>query len=432
MMSTFVYEMIIYICEGLIAAVFLMNMLTPRCNRVVQMAVWCGVIMLLKFYIPIFTHAHAITMAIAEWIFIAVGYEEDMRKKNITYLFLEGMTLCTSLMSYGLYTKLGNGTLPWHVCCSEDDCTFALLYLLILSVLISIIFQFIRKFKGIELPWVVGTQVVIGVGECAAVLVIARSGASVISSVESKFLVVATVCMVATNVSIGMLAPYLLELISFMTHENYGKELSDMEFKYYEIAVENDKKISAIRHDISNHIQIVYSLLKNGDNQKGLELVNELKRRYEYVNPIVYCKNPVVNIILSNKRTEAEQHGIETHVRVKTELEDVPFSDYDLTTVICNLLDNAVRGCICSNQSHPRLSIEILNKNNYLVIRVLNSCLVSMNIESTDRITTTKSKSQSHGIGMTLISGIARKYRGDFVVSAQNGLFTATVVLSMK
>ena len=316
--------------------------------------------------------------------------------------------------------------------CTSDNCTYCLLYLLIFSVLISIVFQFVKKFRGIELPWVVGTQLVIGIGECASVLATARSRAGIINSTESGFIVVATICMIAANISIGILAPYLLQQISLDTNVNYGRELSNMEYKYYEIAVENDKKISSIRHDISNHIQTIYSLLKNGDNQKGLELVDELKNRYEYVNQIVYCNNPVVNIILSNKRTEAEKHGIETHVKVKTELENIPFSDYDLSTIICNLLDNAVRGCICSNQSHPRMIVEILHKNNYLVIRVLNSCKVSMNIESTDRIATTKSNSQSHGIGMPIIAGIAKKYRGDFVVSAQNGIFTATVVLSTK
>ena len=35
-------------------------------------------------------------------------------------------------------------------------------------------------------------------------------------------------------------------------------------------------------------------------------------------------------------------------------------------------------------------------------------------------------------LGMPIISGIAKKYRGDFIVSAQNGIFTATVVMSIK
>ena len=147
---------------------------------------------------------------------------------------------------------------------------------------------------------------------------------------------------------------------------------------------------------------------------------------------MVYCNNPVVNIILSNKKNESEEKNIETHIRVKEDLENIPITDFDLSTVICNLLDNAIRGCICSEQSHPRLIVEILQKNQYLVVRVLNSCKIGMNIESTDSIETTKSNSTTHGLGMPIIAGIAKKYKGDFAVSAQNGIFTATVIMSLK
>lgn len=285
---------------------------------------------------------------------------------------------------------------------------------------------FFKTLSKKEKMWCIGTQMLIIMGTIFAGSVTRGK------SLKQVLLISSVVCLSLSIVLMSILIPYLLQRISMSINIDYGKEFSNMEYKYYEISLENDKKIRAIRHDISNQIQTIYSLLKNGDNQKGLELIDELKSRYDYVNQIVYCNNPVVNIILSNKRTEAEKHGIETHIKVMTELENIPFSDYDLSTIICNLLDNAVRGCICSNQSHPRMIVEILHKNNYLVIRVLNSCKVSMRIDSTDRIATTKSGSQYHGIGMPIIAGIAKKYFGDFVVSAQNGIFTATVVLSMK
>ena len=55
-----------------------------------------------------------------------------------------------------------------------------------------------------------------------------------------------------------------------------------------------------------------------------------------------------------------------------------------------------------------------------------------MNIDNTDRIDTTKTDGSIHGIGMPMVSRIVKKYKGDFVVAAQNGIFTATVVMSMK
>ncbi|MBQ2943202.1 MAG: GHKL domain-containing protein [Ruminococcus sp.] len=304
--------------------------------------------------------------------------------------------------------------------------------MLLFSVLTSIVLQFTKEHKGVEFPWVIGTQIVIGFGEVTAVLAVAVASGNEINSKESWFIIIAMVCMVAANISIGMLAPYLLKQVTMSTNMDYGKELSNMEYKYYEMSVENDRKIHAIRHDISNHIQTIYSLFSNGENRLGLELINELKTRYALVEQMVYCNNPVVNIILSNKKSEAEEKNIEFQIRVREDLDNMCITDFDLSTVICNLLDNAICGCVSSEHSHPRLVIEILQKNQYLVVRVLNSCKVGMNIESTDRIETTKSNSQTHGLGMPIIAGIAKKYRGDFIVSAQNGIFTATVVMSVK
>jgi len=315
---------------------------------------------------------------------------------------------------------------------SSLNYTFRLLYLILFSFLISVIFQFIRKVRGIELSWILGTQVVIGLGECAAVLAVASFHSGEIEAKDSIVILIATGCMVIANLSIVILAPYFIKQVSMAKNIDYGNELSGMEYKYYEISVENDKKIREMRHDISNQIQTIYSLIENGEKEQSLTLINELKNRYSKVERLVYCENPVVNVILSNKKVEAEKQGIETHITIKESLKDLPIADFDLSTVICNLIDNAIRGCLCSEQSHPRLIIEMLYKNNYLVIRVLNSCKVGMIVESTDRIETTKSNSQTHGFGMPIVSSVTKRYKGDFIVSAQNGIFTATAVLSIK
>lgn len=431
-MSPFVYESIVYLCEGAVSCIFFLNLLSPKYNQICQFFLWCQIVMVLTLVTPSFSILTIAIIAVAELVFIMFLYNDKPIRKILMFLIKELIMLISSVISFLLYTNFLKKEASLLRSCTSDNCTYCLIYLLIFSIIISMGFQFIKKVRGVEFPWVIGTQLVIGVGEGASVLAVAACYSGVINSKESWLIVIATVCMVTANISIGALAPYLLKHVSMTNNIDYGKELSSMEYKYYEISVENDKKIHEIRHDISNHIQTIYSLLKNGENQKGLDLVDELKKRYAMVDQIVYCKNPVVNIILSNKRQEAEKQGIETHIRVKDDLDNIPVSDFDLSTIICNLIDNAVRGCICSEQSSPRLSVDILCKNHYLVIRILNSCKISMNIENTDRIETTKSNSQTHGFGMPIVAGIAKRYRGDFVVSAQNGIFTATVVMSIK
>lgn len=431
-MSPLLYEIIVYLVEALISGIFLINMLEEKYHKGLHVALWCEIVVVAMLCTPSFSLIRIGVVAFLELIYTYFMFEDKPKKKISVFLFKEALLVTASLVSYALYSLFIENEAHFLSSCKSDNCTYCLLYLLLFSVLISIVFQFTKERKGVEFPWVIGTQVVIAFGEATAVLAVATASGGVINSKESWFIIIATVCMIAANVSIGMLAPYLLRQVTMSQNMDYGKELSSMEYKYYEMSVENDKKLHAIRHDISNHIQTIYSLFSNGENQRGLQLIDELKTRYSLVDQMVYCNNPVINIILSNKKSEAEEKNIETHIKVKENLDNMPITDFDLSTVICNLLDNAIRGCICSEQSHPRLIVEILQKNQYLVVRVLNSCKVGMNIESTDRIETTKSNSQTHGLGMPIIAGIAKKYRGDFIVSAQNGIFTATVVMSIK
>lgn len=431
-MSPFWYEIIVYLCEAIISGIFFVNLLKTKYKVLPTLLLWCQIVVLLMFVTPAFSVVRILVTALLEFAYIWIMFEDEPKSKIIKYLFKQGLVILSSTLSFCTYSLLINNDASLMGSCTSDNCTYCLLYLLTLSVSTSIVYHYIRKMKCVERPWIAWTQVVIGIGECAAVLAVASNTSGVIDSQDSWLIILSAIFMMAANISIGTLAPYLLNQIFQSRNMDYGREISDMEYKYYEMSVENEKKLRSIRHDISNQIQTVYSLLQNGDNQKGLEIINQLKDQYSHIDQMVYCENPVVNIILSNKRSEADEKGIETHIKIKETLKDIPISDYDLSTVICNLLDNAIAGCIESDQSNPRLIVEILCKNQYLVVRVLNSCKVAMNIEATDAIESTKSKSLSHGIGMSIISGIAKKYRGDFVASARNGIFTATVVMSIK
>lgn len=431
-MSPLVYEIIIHLVEAFISGIFLINMLEEKYPMVLHVALWFGIVILAMVCTPAFSVYRICLVSALEIVYTYFVFDDKAKRKMQVFFFKELLLVTAVFSSYAVYSLLFEEHAESLVSCKEDNCTYYLLYLLVFSMLISIVFQFTKEKKGVEFPWVISTQVVIGFGEATAVLAVAVASDGVIDAQNSWFIIVAMICMVAANISIGMLAPYLLRQVTLSSNLDYGKELSSMEYKYYEMSVENNRKIQAIRHDISNHIQTAYSLFSNGETQRGMQLINELRSRYALVERLLYCNNPVVNIILTNKKSEAEAKNIETHIKVKDELDNIPITDFDLSTVICNLVDNAICGCICSGQTHPRLIIEILQRNQYLVVRVLNSCKIEMNIESTDRIETTKTGSQMHGLGMPIIAGIAQRYRGDFVVSAQNGIFTATVIMSLK
>ena len=278
-MSPLLYEIIVYLVEALISGIFLINMLEEKYHKGLHVALWCEIVVVAMLCTPSFSLVRIGVVALLEFVYTYFMFEDKPKKKISVFLFKEALLLTASLVSYALYSLFIENEAHFLSSCKSDNCTYCLLYLLLFSVLISIVFQFTKERKGVEFPWVIGTQVVIAFGEATAVLAVATASGGVINSKESWFIIIATVCMIAANVSIGMLAPYLLRQVTMSQNMDYGKELSNMEYKYYEMSVENDKKLHAIRHDISNHIQTIYSLFSNGENQRGLQLIDELKTR---------------------------------------------------------------------------------------------------------------------------------------------------------
>ncbi len=431
-MSPLLYEIVVYFIESLISGIFLINVLEEKYCKAIHAAIWCAITAVSILCTEPFTLPRLGLIAFSELIYACFMFKDRLRKRIGAFFIKELFLIAAYVISFAVCSLLivGHGTHYVYDGC--EDCICRLLYLLIFSVLTSIVFQFTKQKKGTRLHRVVIMQLLIGLGEATAILAVAVASNGTITSKNSCFIIIATACMVVGNIFMGMLVPYLLRKITLSANLDYIKNLSVMDYKYYEMSVANNNKLRSIKHDVSNHIQTAYSLFSNGETQRGIELINELRTRYATVDQMVFCNNPVVNIILANKKSEAEEKNIEMWINVKENPDCAWITDFDLSTVICNLLDNAISGCIFSEQSHPRISVEILRKNRYLVIKVLNSCKVGMNIESTDRLETTKENGVVHGLGMPIIASIAQKYRGDFAVSAQNGIFTATVAMAIK
>ncbi len=428
-MSLSLFEVVACVTEAIISCIYFINFLTCSCKRVICICIWGEITAIVSLFVVPFSIFYFVLINILELIFVLFAYTDKKGVKLKLFALRVVVQLVSISLSYLVYSTLIDKSIEF-INIWNNGCGYCLLYLLMYSIIISIAFQIIRKEKAPEFLWSVTTQAIAGIGEISFMLIVIPEKRTQISVI----CMIAVLSMIATNISIGTVVPIFFNSFSLSHTINLGHELSSLEYKYYETSVENERKIREIKHDISNHIQIIYSLFENGENKKGMEYINELKSRYANVEQIVFCSNPVVNIILCNKKIEAESKNIDTRITVKDDLKELSVSDFDLSTVICNLLDNAIRGCECSEQTSTKLVVEILKKNSYLVLRVLNSCRRDMSIDGEEIIETTKSVTgtQTHGFGMPIIAGIARKYKGDFVVSAQGGLFTATVVMSLK
>ncbi len=172
----------------------------------------------------------------------------------------------------------------------------------------------------------------------------------------------------------------------------------------------------SLRHDYLNHIRILKEL-KNPE--KTTEYAEELEQRLSDMEKLSFCDNMALDALLSVKKRKAEQLGVRLIAEI-CNLEDIRISDFDLCTVVSNLLDNAIEAA--SKTSEKGVFMHIGRKLERLIITVKNNSLpVSQSMKST------KQNKKEHGIGMQNIRKIAEKYEGDYVYKYENGEFFTSV-----
>ena len=190
----------------------------------------------------------------------------------------------------------------------------------------------------------------------------------------------------------------------------------------YEKIAENARHT---RHDFRHHNLLVMEYAKQRDYQSILDYLKEYEERETEKYENTFCGNHAVDTVMSAYAGRCEQNGIELRADIRLqETEDV--SDYDLVTILANILENAVKGCLEAG-GDGRLEISVGTKSSKLVIVCKNTCARDILFE--DGLPRNKERD---GIGVESIISTAAKYNGIVDFYAADGIFVCQVILSNR
>ena len=165
-----------------------------------------------------------------------------------------------------------------------------------------------------------------------------------------------------------------------------------------------------MRHDLNNHLMVLSNLIRQEKWEEAVQYLEALQEADSMVELDVKTGNPVTDIILSEKKHEAEAEGVEF-------TSDFQFPGngnieiFDVCIVISNALQNAMEAARGSKNPYIRLFSKM--KNNAFLIIVQNSyegALVT-DPESGFPISD-KEDRESHGFGIRNMKKVAEKYYG--------------------
>lgn len=191
-------------------------------------------------------------------------------------------------------------------------------------------------------------------------------------------------------------------------------EQIDAQRSHYAELTAQYENIRRMRHDITNHIATMDTLLAAGQNSEAADYAARLRAEPSTVG---YCENPVVDAFLSTTIQEAEKEGLALDVAVSVPA-DISIAVTDLVSTYGNLLDNAVEAC--RGLAGATIVLRSRVSAGYLVISTENP--IGPNEGRKTRI-----QGLERGIGLRVLASLADKYQGNFHYSGENGVFRTEI-----
>lgn len=198
---------------------------------------------------------------------------------------------------------------------------------------------------------------------------------------------------------------------------------------YFDALHQQDEKQKILIHDIRKHLLSIADLNEKGDTKKITAYINQIIQSSDLQDSIRICDNNLLNTILYRIKQQCKSSSTSFLTDIRSGCADF-LSEYDMTALFSNLLDNATDATKNIPDSYIELSVTP-HSNNKIIITMVNSCRKNPFSKNSRRLTTTKKNKLRHGYGMKSIQRVVDKYEGDsrFYFNEENYTFHTILIL---
>ena len=191
--------------------------------------------------------------------------------------------------------------------------------------------------------------------------------------------------------------------------------------------------LRAQRHDFNNYVSTIYGLIHLGKLEEAKKYILNLSNDVVDLNEIVNVYHPVVGAVLNMKKEKAAISKIDFNVDVDIP-NKLPFDFVDLSTILGNLLDNAIEACEKIPHLSPKVDIKIYMKDIHMIIKIENSKSdkVIYGNDKLRRFVTTKVDKENHGLGLMNVRKAVNKYNGVIKIQDKGTEFLVDIALPVK
>lgn len=187
--------------------------------------------------------------------------------------------------------------------------------------------------------------------------------------------------------------------------------------------------LRAQRHEFANRLHTISGLLVHGEIERAGSYVGEIIDSgpvREPVTNIAAVTDPYLRAFIGAKGVQAHERGVALRVGESTALFGTLAEAQDVTTILGNLVDNALEAAVTAPQEPRWVEVDLLSEGATLHLAVADSGNgVVPGLDVFAEGTTTRGKDETdahgHGVGLALARRLARLVGGDLWIADAGG-----------
>ncbi len=223
-------------------------------------------------------------------------------------------------------------------------------------------------------------------------------------------------------------------------HQKKNEEFTQMQLllqqesdraQYYEMLLMQNENQRILIHDIKKHLQSIAMLNEQREHDKIDAYIRQLILSSNLKEVSRLCDHELLNSILCRYMQQCIKGHITFHADIRSRTVDF-IADNDLTSLFCNLLDNALEAAGIVPDSFIEINTGKREKTPFVVITVINSCRTNPFLSKGRQLCTEKSDKRRHGFGLKSIQKTVQKYHGNMQMYYNDDTFTFHTIITLK
>lgn len=253
----------------------------------------------------------------------------------------------------------------------------------------------------------------------------------VLSPFFTKMVSTSTLLLLILNIIIWENYCYTLEKSSEMIDLQLLLQKESDTIGYYKMLIQQTENQSQFVHDTKNHLQSILLLNEKDEKEKVSAYIKSLISSSAMQTSSQICNNEFLNALLCRYVAQCRKHDISFRTDIRNGVCEFLKED-DMTSLFCNLLDNAVEAASQMSDSFLELAVYERQESAFTVITLTNSCRKDPFSGSKKLLKTTKSDPRHHGYGMKIIERIVKNYYGNMQTYYSEETHTFHTIITLK